>query len=132
MKKLLTAGMVLLPQLLFAGTDCRVKEYPDHFLAICDGDGKGGAGQQLPAQQAAPSPLPEQLQAKEKTSVPVLAIPPATGNQATGSPGTKEVDAGKAPDSAAEKPAVSQRTRDMQRVERMKEIKRQTILDNLQ
>jgi hypothetical protein len=29
--------MVLLPCTAFAGTDCRVVEYADHYEAICDG-----------------------------------------------------------------------------------------------
>ncbi len=40
MKKIIVAVMVLLPQVLFAQTDCWVQEYPDHYLAVCNGDGK--------------------------------------------------------------------------------------------
>ena len=40
MKTIIVAVMVLLPQLLFADTDCWVKEYPDHYLAVCNGDEK--------------------------------------------------------------------------------------------
>lgn len=37
---ILFAGLVLLPCLVFAVTDCRVVEYPDHFEAVCVGDPK--------------------------------------------------------------------------------------------
>jgi hypothetical protein len=40
------AGMVLLPHLLFAGTKCSFKEYPDHYLATCIGDEKAVSGSQ--------------------------------------------------------------------------------------
>jgi hypothetical protein len=38
MRKLILLVMVLLPCTAFAGTDCRVVEYPDHYEAICVGD----------------------------------------------------------------------------------------------
>ncbi|GFO59678.1 hypothetical protein GMST_20030 [Geomonas silvestris] len=130
MKTFLTAGMVLLPQLLFAGTDCRVKEFPDHYLATCDGDSKGAAVQPLPEQQRSSNPAPEPQPAGAPAPAP--AVPPATGPQATGSPGTEQAEVPAPLDPAAAKPAISQRTRDKQRVERMKEIKRQTIIDSQQ
>ena len=38
MKTIAIAGIVLLPYLAFAATDCRVIEYPDRYEAICTGD----------------------------------------------------------------------------------------------
>jgi hypothetical protein len=38
MKKIIFMGVVLLPCMAFASTDCRVVEYPDHDEAICSGD----------------------------------------------------------------------------------------------
>ncbi|GLI39386.1 hypothetical protein KI811_11630 [Geobacter hydrogenophilus] len=40
MKLAIVAGMVLLPHVLFAETDCRIDEYPDHYVAICNGEEK--------------------------------------------------------------------------------------------
>lgn len=34
------AGMVLLPSLAIAATDCQIVEYPDHYAAVCIGDEK--------------------------------------------------------------------------------------------
>jgi len=38
MRKIVLAMMVVLPQLLFADTECWVEEYPDHYVAECTGD----------------------------------------------------------------------------------------------
>ena len=38
MKKIIVACLVLLPELLMAGTDCTIKEFPDHYLVECIGD----------------------------------------------------------------------------------------------
>ena len=40
MRKIIFIGMVLLPCMAIAGTDCRIIEYPDHFEAVCDGDSR--------------------------------------------------------------------------------------------
>ncbi|AFR42828.1 hypothetical protein Gmet_3609 [Geobacter metallireducens GS-15] len=40
MKLAVVAGMVLLPHVLFADTDCRVDEYPDHYVVVCTGEEK--------------------------------------------------------------------------------------------
>ncbi|HEX9080363.1 MAG TPA: hypothetical protein VF795_12290 [Desulfuromonadaceae bacterium] len=52
MKKIVMIGTVLLPSLACAATDCRVVEYPDHYEAICMGDGNSGP---VSAPVAAPS-----------------------------------------------------------------------------
>ena len=36
----LIAGMILLPSLVMAATDCQIIEYPDHYAAVCVGDEK--------------------------------------------------------------------------------------------
>ena len=51
MRKIITIGMVLLPCMAFANTDCRVINYPDHYEAVCIGDEKAPLA---PAQQTAP------------------------------------------------------------------------------
>ena len=38
MNKILLALMVLFPQLLMAGTDCWIKDYPDYTMLTCIGD----------------------------------------------------------------------------------------------
>ena len=45
MRMILLVGMVLLPRMLSAATDCRVAEFPDHYEVICTGDEKAGAVQ---------------------------------------------------------------------------------------
>ncbi len=42
-KTIITAGIFLLPHMVFAGTDCWFNEYPDHYLAVCTGDEKARA-----------------------------------------------------------------------------------------
>lgn len=42
MRKYILAGMVLLPSMVIAGTDCRVVEYADHYDLVCVGDEKSG------------------------------------------------------------------------------------------
>ena len=38
MKILLVVGMMLVPCVVLAATDCRLTEYPDHFEAVCIGE----------------------------------------------------------------------------------------------
>ena len=50
--------MLLLPCQVFAGTNCRVIEYPDHYEAVCVGD---------------PRPVPAQTGVQAVRAVPVRA-----------------------------------------------------------
>lgn len=59
--------MVLLPQLLFADTDCWVKEYPDHYLAVCTGDEKA-------------EPVPRQSPAMAQPAAATQPITPRQGS----------------------------------------------------
>jgi hypothetical protein len=72
MRIIILLVMVLLPCAAFAGTNCRVVEYPDHYEAICDGDAEKTPSPyqrtvqgQLPVQEqtlaAAYTPEPEQV-----------------------------------------------------------------------
>lgn len=54
MEKIIVAALLLLPYSLFAGTDCRVKEYQDHYDAECIGDEKAGTGSLQPGVTAQP------------------------------------------------------------------------------
>jgi hypothetical protein len=38
MKLLITSVLLLMPHLLYAATNCRATEYPDHYLAECLGN----------------------------------------------------------------------------------------------
>ena len=65
MKKILLLGILLTPCVAFAATDCRIQEYSDHYVAICDGD----------AQQAAAArrtDLPELAPAQAETFVALI------------------------------------------------------------
>jgi hypothetical protein len=62
MKRILMLGMLALPRLCFAATDCHIVEMKDHFEAVCVGDAMPS---QAPARaqpqavvEAAPPPAP--------------------------------------------------------------------------
>lgn len=85
MRKIIMVGMVVLPHMVFAATDCRVVEYPDHFEAVCVGDEKTGP---VPAKATMAVEPAAKTQASEKalsTAKPQLSAAPATvQDQATG------------------------------------------------
>jgi len=70
------AGLVLLPNLLFATTDCHVVDYPDHYVAVCVGDEKNvpEQGQQSVTNQA-PAPAKSIVKTKSATA-PKTTVPP--------------------------------------------------------
>src|SRR5476651_65416 len=45
--------LLVLPSMLFAATNCKVTEYPDHFEAVCIGDEQSG-----PLQKQGPAQTP--------------------------------------------------------------------------
>ena len=65
MKKIIAAGLVLLPQLLFAGTECSVNEYPDHYYVYCLGDEISG-----------PAPLHSSVTDQSTLTVPATESQP--------------------------------------------------------
>jgi hypothetical protein len=58
MSKIISVVMLLLPCQVFAATDCRVVEYPDHYEAVCVGE---------------PRPVPVQTGVQPAQVVPVRA-----------------------------------------------------------
>ena len=74
------AGMVLLPSLVIAATDCQIVEYPDHYAAVCIGDEKSGAEHvQTPVATQAPAAtkIPAATQTPEATQTPAATRIPA-------------------------------------------------------
>lgn len=73
-RKYIVAGMVLLPGMVIAATDCRVIEYPDHYDAVCVGDEKPGP---VRDQTAIPTQAPAAVQAPA-SQVPAAQAPSTT------------------------------------------------------
>ena len=63
-------GMLLLPSIVFAATDCRIIEYPDHYEAVCVGDEKNRPEQEQRAMKA-------QIPVPVKTEVPAKVAGPS-------------------------------------------------------
>jgi hypothetical protein len=69
MGKVILLCVLLIPFAAFAGTECRVVEYPDHYEAICTGDPQRKTESSTPSitftqhQQ----PLQEQILVQEET-----------------------------------------------------------------
>jgi hypothetical protein len=57
MRILIALGMLALPCMAFAATDCRVIEYQDHYEAICTGDEKTGPVVNQSTKEPAPSAM---------------------------------------------------------------------------
>lgn len=87
------AGIVLLPSMVTAATDCQIIEYPDHIDAVCIGDEKNepvltqkSMGSRVPetvqAQRAAKAPLESKA---VNTKVEPLVVPIATSMAASAS-----------------------------------------------
>ncbi len=118
MRMIVLAGMVLLPRLLFAATDCRVAEFPDHYEVICTGDEKAGAGQAQTAVQEkkAADQTPTAVSQKQP------AAPKKTPAQAITAEKARE-DAAKALVAYREHLATMKSVRDAARASRMNLIR---------
>jgi len=62
MGRIVLLAMVLLPRMVFAATDCRIVEYPDHYEAVCIGSEKYGPVQAKTAVQEKQAQTPVQAQ----------------------------------------------------------------------
>lgn len=81
MGRIVLVAMVLLPRMVFAATDCRVVEYPDHYEAVCVGSEKYGPVQaktavqeKAAAQAQAPAQSQEAAQAQTAAKAPSPAV----------------------------------------------------------
>jgi hypothetical protein len=77
MRKFISLVMLFLPCTAFAGTDCRIVEYPDHYEAICTGNAEQSpASPQRTAQDQSPvqdqTVVAEQAQESEQADVPIV------------------------------------------------------------
>ncbi|WP_298268346.1 hypothetical protein [Geobacter sp.] len=118
MRMILLVGMVLLPRMLFAATDCRVAEFPDHYEVICTGDEKAGAVQaQTPAQTKASDQTPTAANQKQP------AAPKKTPAQAQAAAAIAREEAAKALLAYREHLATMKSVRDAARASRMKLIR---------
>lgn len=81
MGRIVLVAMVLLPRMVFAATDCRVVEYPDHYEAVCVGDEKNGPVQAkktaVQEKTAAQTQTPVQAHAATQTQTAEKPPPPA-------------------------------------------------------
>ncbi|MFZ2950951.1 MAG: hypothetical protein WA003_15865 [Desulfuromonadaceae bacterium] len=72
------AGMVLMPGMVIAATNCRVIEYPDHYDVECVGDEKSGTEKAQAAPTNKPLPVAAQFPVPAQASVAAQAaqVPP--------------------------------------------------------
>ena len=105
MKRIIAVGMLLLPQILHAGTDCRFTEFPDHYDAVCIGDEKAG-----------PTPL---------ASSPALRSAVIPEAQASGKPANEEEKA------ETQRSALSKRNQEKINAAHMKEVRQKLMLENM-
>jgi hypothetical protein len=133
MKKIIgimMTGILLMPQLLFAGTDCWVKEFPDHYLASCVGDEKSvpGLQQKVVTPQAILPPdgqntekttnrQSEQIPTAHSASTPSASTPPSSTS-------VKEVNLPLKEEVQEQNPALSKRNRAKIEAMQMKDMKR--------
>ncbi|ABQ27219.1 hypothetical protein [Geotalea uraniireducens] len=83
MGRIVLVAMVLLPRMVFAATDCRVVEYPDHYEAVCVGSEKYGPVQAKTAvQEKAPPQAQTPVQAQEAAQAQTAAKAPSPAVQA--------------------------------------------------
>lgn len=89
MGRIVLAAIVLLPRMVFATTDCRVVEYPDHYEAVCVGDEKSGPVQaktavkeKTAAQTQTPVQAPAAVQEKVAAQAQTAAKAPSPAVQA--------------------------------------------------
>jgi len=127
MKKIIALGIVLVPQLLFAGTDCSVKEYPDHYLAECAGDEKAVY---VPGQSAVPvkSPLLQDNQVQRSTQQPSSVASSVTVPAATQQAPPEQLKEA----NTDQKPTLSRRNQAKIQAAHMKELKRKAQLESTQ
>jgi hypothetical protein len=77
MKRLIFTGLALVPCAVFAATDCRVVEYPDHYEAVCVGTEKNNPVNLrpvVPAKEATTSQGPTLTEAKAAPVPTVIGI----------------------------------------------------------
>lgn len=84
-RKYIVAGMVLMPGMVIAATDCRVIEYPDHYDAVCVGDEKPGPVQgqtAIPTQApAAQAPSTKQVNTQVTAQTEAARVPVTIGQR---------------------------------------------------
>lgn len=98
LRKYILAGIVLLPSLVIAATDCWVIEYPDHYEAVCVGDEKSESVR-AQAPVAAKAPVAAQEPVAAKAPVP-SGVPAAQASLAVpfNSPVTAQPETARASD----------------------------------
>ena len=108
MKRIIAGVMLLLPQILHAGTDCRVREFPDHYEAVCIGDEKAGTVPAKSTTTSQPAPIPD---------------PKTVGNFVDGSSSHGEAE--------TQQSELSKRNQAKINAAHMKEVKQQLLLENM-
>jgi len=76
MRNGLVLGMLLLPSVAFAATDCRVVEYPDQYETVCVGDMSSLPAPPRPAETVQISPeTQEPLSVQSQVQTPIPGVP---------------------------------------------------------
>jgi hypothetical protein len=122
--------MVVFPHLLFAGTDCSVKEFPDHYLATCIGDEKAVVGSQQTLDSSKPATATNSQNPETTAGIPYQPVQMSTFTSSPKVDQQKESITNRTEESSEQNPTLSKRNRAKIEAIHMKELKRKAQEEN--